>query len=98
MKFHSFKKYVKYRLFFIFMISLVGTAHADTGQLVHYNWSKDTGDTIVDNSGHGNNGINSGSTTFTLPTGQIARHFNGQNQITIPSNEQLAFNDPHRHP
>ena len=94
MKFHSFKTYVKYGLFFIFMISLVGTAHADTGQLVHYNWSKDTGNTIVDDSGHGNNGINSGSTTFTLPTGQITRHFSGQNQITIPNNEQLTFIDP----
>ncbi|MGB9939004.1 PGF-pre-PGF domain-containing protein [Methanosarcina sp.] len=95
MKFQSFKKYVKPGLFLIFIISLVGTAHADTDQLVYYNWSADTGNTIVDNSGHGNNGINNGSTTFVLPTGQVGRHFNGQNRITIPDNGQLAFTDPH---
>jgi PGF-pre-PGF domain-containing protein len=95
MKFHIFKPFAKYGLFLIFLISLVGTAYADTNQLVYYNWSEDTGNTIVDNSGHGNNGTNNGSTTFILPTGQIARHFNGQNRITIPNNAQLAFNDPH---
>ncbi|MDW5549982.1 PGF-pre-PGF domain-containing protein [Methanosarcina sp.] len=77
------------------MTGLVGSAHADTNQLVYYNWSEDTGDTIVDNSGHGNNGVNNGSTTFILPTGQIARQFNGQSRITIPNNEELAFTDPH---
>jgi PGF-pre-PGF domain-containing protein len=95
MKFHIFKPYAKYGLFLIFLISLVGTAYADTNQLVYYNWSADTGNTIVDNSGHGNNGTNNGSTTFILPTGQIARHFNGQSRITIPNNAQLAFTDPH---
>jgi len=95
MKFHNFKTYVKYGLYLILIISLVGTAHADTNQLVYYNWSADTGNTIVDNSGHGNNGINNGSEISVLPTGQIARHFNGQNRITIPNNEQLAFTDPH---
>ena len=95
MKFNSFKIYLQYGLFLIFLISLVGTAHADTNQLVYYNWCEDTGNVIVDNSGHGNNGINNGSTTFILSTGQIARHFNGQNRITIPNNEQLAFTDPH---
>lgn len=94
MKFRRFKTYAQYGLFLIFIISLVGTAHADTNQLVYYNWSADTGNTIVDNSGHGNNGTNAGSTTFILPTGQMARHFNGQNRITIPNNEQLAFTDP----
>lgn len=95
MKFHNFKTYVKYGLYLILIISLVGTAHADTNKLVYYNWSADTGNTIVDNSGYGNNGINNGSTTFILPTGQIARNFNGQNRITIPDNEHLAFTDPH---
>jgi PGF-pre-PGF domain-containing protein len=95
MKFHNFKTYVKYGLVLIFIISLVGTVHADTNQLVYYNWYEDTGNTIVDNSGHGNNGTNNGSTAFILPTGQIARHFNGQNRITIPNNGQLAFTDPH---
>jgi PGF-pre-PGF domain-containing protein len=95
MKFHNFKTYVKYGLYLILIISLVGTAHADTNQLAYYNWSADTGNTIVDNSGHGNNGTNNGSTTFILPTGQIARHFNGQSRITIPSNQELAFTDPH---
>ncbi|WP_292387773.1 PGF-pre-PGF domain-containing protein [Methanosarcina sp. UBA5] len=95
MKFHDFKTYVKYGLFLILITGLVGTAHADTNQLVYYNWSADTGNTIVDNSGHGNNGINNGSTTFILPTGQIGRQFNGQNRITVPNNEELAFTDPH---
>ncbi len=95
MKFHNFKPYAKYGLFLIFMIGLVGTAYADTNQLVHYNWSADTENTIVDNSGHENNGTNNGSTTFILPTGQTARHFNGKNRITIPNNGQLAFTDPH---
>jgi hypothetical protein len=67
MKFHNFKPYTKYGLFLIFMIGLVGTAYADTNQLVHYNWSGDTENIIVDNSGHGNNGTNNGSTTFILP-------------------------------
>jgi hypothetical protein len=62
---------------------------------VYYNWCEDAGNTIVDNSGYGNNGINYGSTAFILPTGQTARHFNGQNRITIPENEQLIFTDPH---
>jgi PGF-pre-PGF domain-containing protein len=62
---------------------------------VYYNWSEDTGNTIFDNSGHGNNGVNNGSTTFILPTEQIARQFNGQSRITIPNNEELAFTDPH---
>ncbi|RPJ73245.1 MAG: LamG domain-containing protein [Alphaproteobacteria bacterium] len=95
MKFHNFKPYVKYGLSFIFIVSLVGTAYADTNQLVYYNWSADTGNATFDNSGHGTNGINSGSTTFILPTGKIARHFNGQNRITVPNNAQLAFTDPH---
>lgn len=91
MKFYNFKTYVKYGLFLILITGLVGSAHADTNQLVYYNWSEDTGDTIVDNSGHGNNG----STTFIMPTGQIARQFDGQSRITIPNNEELAFTDPH---
>ncbi|AKB81516.1 Cell surface protein [Methanosarcina barkeri 3] len=95
MKFYNFKTYVKYGLFIILITGLVGSAHADTNQLVYYNWSEDTGNTIVDNSGHGNNGVNNGSTTFILPTGQIARQFNGQSRITIPNNEELAFTDPH---
>lgn len=95
MKFQSLKACVKHGLFLIFIISLVGTAHADTNKLVYYNWSADTGNTIVDNSGHGNNGINEGSELFTLPTGQMARHFYGQNRVIIPNNEQLAFTDPH---
>ncbi len=95
MKFQDFKAYAKHVFFLMLIISLVGTAHADTDQLVYYNWSADNGNTIVDNSGHGNNGINNGSTTFILPTGQIARHFNGQNRITIPNNEELEFTDPH---
>jgi PGF-pre-PGF domain-containing protein len=95
MKFHNFKPYVKYGLFLMLTINLVGTAYADTDQLVYYDWSEDTENTIIDNSGHGNDGTNNGSTTFILPTGQIARHFNGQNKITIPDNEQLEFTDPH---
>jgi PGF-pre-PGF domain-containing protein len=95
MNFYNFKTYVKYGLFLILITGLVGSAHADTNQLVYYNWSEDTGNTIVDNSGHGNNGVNNGSTTFILPTGQIARQFNGQSRITIPNNEELAFTDPH---
>ena len=95
MKFHNFKAYIKHGLFFVFVLSLIGTSHADTDQLVYYNWSEDTGNIIVDNSGHGNNGTNNGSTTFILPTGQMARSFNGQNRIIIPDNEQLAFTDPH---
>src|SRR5690606_39555752 len=73
MGYHSFKTYVKtcvkYVLFFIFLINLVSTAHADTGRLVHYNWTEDNGNTIIDNSGHGNDGINNGTTTFILSTG-----------------------------
>ncbi|MDY9925890.1 PGF-pre-PGF domain-containing protein [Methanosarcina sp.] len=95
MKFHNLKPYVKYGLVLMVIISLVGTAYADTDQLVYYNWCEDNGNTIVDNSGHGNDGINDGSTTFILPTGQIARHFNGQNRVTIPNSEQLAFTDPY---
>lgn len=101
MKFHRLKPYVKYGLyvkygiFLILMISLAGTAHANTNQLVYYNWCEDAESTIIDNSGHGNNGINYGSTIYILPTGQTARHFNGQNRITIPNNEQLTFTDPH---
>ncbi|AYK16083.1 MAG: PGF-pre-PGF domain-containing protein [Methanosarcina flavescens] len=99
MGYHSFKTYVKtcvkYVLFFIFLINLVSTAHADTGRLVHYNWTEDNGNTIIDNSGHGNDGINNGTTTFILSTGGTARHFNGQSRITIPNNDQLAFTDPH---
>ncbi|MDQ1275802.1 MAG: hypothetical protein QG610_1377, partial [Euryarchaeota archaeon] len=95
MKSHKFKPYLIYGLFFMFMISLVGTAYADANQLVYYNWCEDTENIVVDNTGLGNNGINYGSTTFTLPTGQTARHFDGQNRITIPENEQLAFTDPY---
>ena len=91
MGYHSFKTYVKtcvkYVLFFIFLINLVGTAHADTGRLVHYNWTEDNGNTIIDNSGHGNDGINNGTTTFILSTGGTARHFNGQSRITIPNSK-----------
>ncbi len=89
MKFQNLKACVKHGLFIILILSLIGTAHAGTGQLVYYNWSENAGNTIVDNSGHGNNGINDGSKTFILPTGETARHFNGQNRITIPNNEQL---------
>jgi hypothetical protein len=133
MKFLNFKPYAKCGLFLIFIISLVGTAYADANQLVHYDWSNDTGsasfsnsgyenvstnygnttvipstgqtvrqsneqdsaNTIIDNSGHGNNGVNYGSKAFILPTGQTARHFNEQNRVTIPTNAQLAFTDPH---
>jgi hypothetical protein len=95
MKLDSLNIYIQYGLSFIFIISLVGTVHADTNQLVDYNWCNDTGNVTVDNAGLGNNGTNNGSTTFILSTGQIARHFNGQNRITIPDNEQLAFTDPH---
>ena len=94
MKFHNFK-YIKFGMFLIFLISFIGIAEADQDQLVYYNWAADNGDIIADSSGHGNNGINHGSTTFPLPTGQVARHFNGQNKITIPNNDQLAFTDPH---
>ncbi|HII79668.1 MAG TPA: PKD domain-containing protein, partial [Methanosarcina sp.] len=92
---HKFKPYSKYGLVLIFMLSMVSTAYADANQLVYYNWCEDTGNTIVDNSGYGNNGINYGSTTFILPTGQTARHFNGQNRVIIPENKQLTFTDPH---
>lgn len=95
MKSHKFKPYLKYGLFFMFMIGLIGTAYADANQLIYYKWCEDTGNTIVDNSGYGNNGINYGSTTFILPTGQTARYFNGQSRITIPENEQLTSSDPH---
>jgi PGF-pre-PGF domain-containing protein len=95
MKFSKLKPYAKYGLFLLFVLSLAGTAYADANQLVYYNWCEDAGNTIVDNSGYGNNGINYGSTAFILPTGQMARHFNGQNRITIPENEQLTFTDPH---
>jgi len=95
MRYYNLKPYAKYGLFLIFTISLIGTAYADTDQLVYYNWSEDTGNTIVDNSGNGNYGINDGSTTFILPTGQVARNFNGKNRIIIPGNEQLEFTDPH---
>lgn len=94
MIFHNFK-YIKFGIFLIFLISVIGTAAADQNQLVYYNWASDNGDVIVDSSGNGNNGINHGSTTFPLPTGQVARHFNGQNKITIPNNAQLSFTDPH---
>ncbi len=95
MKFQNLKACVKHGLFIILILSLIGTAHAGTGQLVYYNWSENAGNTIVDNSGHGNNGINDGSKTFILPTGETARHFNGQNRIIMPNNEQIAFTDPH---
>ncbi len=94
MKYKNFKRYVKYGLLLIFMLSMVSTAYADANQLVYYNWCEDTENTVVDNSGNGNDGMNYGSTTFTLPTGQTARHFDGQNRIVIPQNEQLAFTDP----
>jgi PGF-pre-PGF domain-containing protein len=94
-KLHELKLLIKYGLFLMFIMNLVSNANADTNQLVCYNWSADMGDTIVDNSGHENNGMNNGSTTFLLPTGHLARHFNGQNRITITNNEQLAFTDPH---
>lgn len=94
MIFHSFK-YIKFGVFLIFLTSLIGIAEADQNQLVYYNWAADNGDTIVDSSGHGNNGINYGTTTFSLPTGQVARHFNGKNKITIQNNGQLGFTDPH---
>ncbi|MGB9928933.1 MAG: PGF-pre-PGF domain-containing protein [Methanosarcina sp.] len=95
MEFRDFKPYLKCGLLLIFIISLTGNAYADTNQLVYYNWDSDTGDTIVDNSGNGNNGINYGSTTFTLPTGNVVRHFDGKNRIVIPGNEQISFTDPH---
>ncbi|WP_410509920.1 PGF-pre-PGF domain-containing protein [Methanosarcina hadiensis] len=95
MKSHKFDPYLKYGLFFMFMIGLAGTACADANRPVYYNWYEDTENTVIDNSGHGNNGINYGSATFTLPTGQTARYFNGHNRITIPENKQLAYTDPH---
>lgn len=95
MSFQGSRIYVKSGLFLILVISLAGTANADANQLVYYNWCEDAGNTVVDNSGYRNNGINYGSTVYVLPTGQTARHFNGQNRIIIPGNEQLSFTDPH---
>ena len=102
MNFQYLNTYIKYGLIFIIIISLIYiiislfcTSPANVSPLVYYNWSTDTGNTIIDNSGHGNNGTNNGSTAFSLPTGKIARHFYGQNRITIPNNAQLAFTDPH---
>lgn len=95
MKFPEFEQYLKYGLFLLFALNLTGTAYADANQLVSYNWCEDTGNTIVDKSGYGNDGINYGSTTFLLSSGQTARYFDGQSRITIPANEQLTFTDPH---
>jgi hypothetical protein len=64
--FQNFRPYAKCGLFIILIICLTGNAYADANQLVYYNWSEDIGNTIVDNSGNGNNGINIGSTTFIL--------------------------------
>ncbi len=94
MKIQFFKIHAICGLFFIFIAGLAGNAYADANQIVYYNWCEDTGNTIVDSSEYGNNGINNGSTTFILPTEQVARHFNGKSRITIPDNEKLAFNDP----
>lgn len=94
MKFNKFKPYLKYGLFLVFMICLAGTAYADTNQPVYYNWCEGSGNAIVDSSGYGDHSINYGSTTFTLSTGQKARHFNGQNRIVIPESKELEFTDP----
>jgi len=94
MKFNIFKSYAKYGLFLIFIISLAGTAYAETNQLVYYNWSENTGNTIVDNLGHGNNGTNNGNTTFILPTGQMAGHFDGQN-LSADTGNTIVDNSGH---
>ena len=61
MKFHSFKPYAKYGLFLILIISLIGTAYADTNQLVPSNGVAETGNTTIDYSEHGNNSTNTHS-------------------------------------
>ncbi len=51
MKFQDFKPYAKYGLFLILIISLAGTACADTNQLVCFNGSTDSGNTTDGSSG-----------------------------------------------
>jgi len=65
MKLYKFKRYVKYGLFLIFVISLAVPVYADTDQLLQNNCSEDSGNITVDNSGHGNNGIKKDSTTLS---------------------------------
>ena len=81
MKFHNFKPYAKYGLSLIFIISLVGTAYADTNQLVSYNWSEDTGNTTVDNSGHGNNSTTIHSVQNSNKPGGIALSWDDSGHI-----------------
>ena len=81
MKFHNFKPYAKYGLSLIFIISLVGTAYADTNQLVSYNWSEDTGNTTVDNSGHGNNSTTIHSVQHSNKPGGIALSWDDSGHI-----------------
>ncbi len=58
MRFYNFKTYAKFGLFLILVISLAGTAYADTNQLADYKGSTNAGNATVDNSGYENVGTN----------------------------------------
>ncbi len=63
---------------------------------LYYNWSQDTGDTIVDNSGNNNGALNNGTTVLTSPdTNANVRHFNGASNIIVGASAGLASTDPH---
>ncbi len=81
MKFHNFKPYTKYGLSLLFIISLIGTAYADTNQFVSYNWSEDTGNTTVDNSGHENNSTTIHSIQNSNKPGGIALSWDDSGHI-----------------
>ena len=81
MKFHNFIPYTKYGLSLLFIISLIGTAYADTNQFVSYNWSEDTGNTTVDNSGHENNSTTIHSVQNSDKPGGIALSWDDSGHI-----------------
>lgn len=85
MKFHNFKPYAKYGLFLILIISLAGTAYADSNLLVCFN-----GSTHPENT--------TGGSPTSVPTmEQAATDFNGQEtESIIVDNSGHGNNGKHR--
>lgn len=81
MKFQNFKPYAKYGLSILFIISLVGTAYADTNQLMSYNWSGDTGNTTVDYLEHKSNSTTIQSIQNSNKSGGIALSWDDSGHI-----------------
>jgi len=81
----------------LWMVDMVAAATPPVtdGLVGFYDFSRDSGNTVVDLSGHGNNGVATGTARGQLPDGTYYRDLNGGgDHISIPPSSSLSYASP----